>query len=98
MQIQRRDPHQGLLLRNWFEKQVLPEFQDRILPIDTEVALQCAKLHVPDPRSERDALIAATALVHHLTVVTRNIGDFQASGVATINPWLFTGEKFISTK
>lgn len=88
LQIQRRDATQGLLLRTWFNSQVLPEFQERILPIDTEVALHCAKLHVPAPRSERDALIAATALVHNLTVVTRNIADFKASGVATLNPWL----------
>jgi len=59
----------------------------RILPVDTAVAQRCATLHVPDPRAERDALIAATALVHGLKVVTRNTADFAPMGVATMNPW-----------
>ncbi len=88
LKVQRRDARQGLLLRTWLNSQVLPEFRERTLPIDCEVALICAKLHVPDPRSERDALIAATALVHRLTVVTRNVADFAATGVSTINPWV----------
>jgi len=65
----------------------LPEFSGRTLPIDTAVAQRCAKLHVPDKRSERDALIAATALAHGMTVVTRNIADFKPTGVLLINPW-----------
>jgi predicted nucleic acid-binding protein len=60
----------------------------RILPIDTAIARHCARLHVPDPRPERDALIAATALVHGLTVVTRNTADFEPMGVQLLNPWL----------
>ncbi len=58
--------------------------------MDIAVAQRCAQLHVPDPRAERDALIAATAataLVHHLTVVTRNTADFQSMGVDLLNPW-----------
>jgi len=51
------------------------------------VALRCARLHVPDPRGERDALIAATALVHGMTVVTRNVADFRPMGVGLLNPW-----------
>jgi toxin FitB len=51
------------------------------------VAQRCARLHVPDPRAERDALIAATALVHGLTVVTRDVADFAPMGVTLINPW-----------
>lgn len=65
---------------------VLPEFIDRTLPVDAAVALRCAPLHVPDPRSERDALIAATALAHGMTVVTRNMADFHATGVPLLNP------------
>jgi toxin FitB len=85
--IERRDPVQGSLLRGWLENQVLTAFHDRILPVDLAVAQSCARLHVPDRQAERDALIAATALVHRMTVVTRNILDFAASGVATLNPW-----------
>ena len=85
--LARRDELQSALLRQWFEGQVLPEFSDRILPVSTDVALQCAKLHIPDPRAERDALIAATALVHRMTVVTRNIADFRAMNVVLLNPW-----------
>ncbi len=85
--VERRDPTQGTILRAWLESRVLPAFSGRILAVDTAVALRCAKLHVPDPRSDRDALIAATALVHGLTVVTRNVADFEATGVGLFNPW-----------
>ena len=85
--IERRDRSQGTLLRSWMDKQVLPTFKGRILAIDTSVAQKCAALHVPNACSDRDALIAATALVHGMTVVTRNVSDFQATGVAMLNPW-----------
>jgi predicted nucleic acid-binding protein len=84
---ERRDPRQGSLLRAWLDKQVLPLFADRILPVDTDVARRSAALHVPDPRPIRDALIAATALVHRLVVVTRDVGDFGATGVELLDPW-----------
>lgn len=84
---ERRDPLQGQVLREWLENQVLPAFEGRILAIDTAVARQCAQLHVPDPCAERDALIAATALVHGLVLVTRNVDDFKATGVEILNPW-----------
>jgi hypothetical protein len=84
--IQRRDEAQGIMLRNWINNQVLPGLNGRIFPVDIAVAQRCAQLHVPDPRAERDALIAATALVHHLTVVTRNTADFQSMGVDLLNP------------
>lgn len=87
LRVARRDPAQGARLRDWFEGRVLPEFAGRVLAIDIPVALRCARLHVPDPRAERDALLAATALVHGLTVVTRNTADFTATGVATVDPW-----------
>ena len=85
--IGRRDKEQGAILRTWMDSHVLPTFSDRILPIDTAVAQRCAALHVPNPRSDRDALIAATALVHGLTVATRNVADFERTGVGVLNPW-----------
>lgn len=85
--MERRDPRQGAVLRAWIDGHVLPAFADRILAIDTAVARRCAQLHVPAPKPERDAFIAATALVHGMTVVTRNVGDFGPTGVATLNPW-----------
>src|SRR5215469_5576055 len=74
----------GILL---MDRHVLPTFSGRILAIDTDVAQRCAMLHVPNPRSDRDALIAATALVHGLTIATRNMADFQRMGAAVLNPW-----------
>ena len=85
--IERRDRKQGLVLRAWMDGHVLPAFEGRILAIDTTVAQRCAALHVPSPRSDRDALIAATAFVHGMTVVTRNVEHFQPTGVALVNPW-----------
>ena len=85
--VHRRDPKQGALLRTWLDQYVLPAFSGRVLPVDTAVAQRCAALHVPDPRSERDALIAATAMVHNMTVVTRNVIDFAATGAPLLNPW-----------
>ena len=87
LKLVRKNPAQGAFLRVWIDEQILPRFEGRILPVDTAVAQRCARLHVPDPDSERDALIAATALVHSLTVVTRNTTDFEAAGVALLNPW-----------
>ena len=84
---ERRDPPQGAVFRAWLDSRVLPAFAGRILPVDTAVAQRSAKLHVPDPRPVRDCLIAATALVHGMTLVTRNIVDFEASGVMLLNPW-----------
>lgn len=91
--IERRDPAQGTLLRAWLDERVLPAFAGRILPVDTAVARRCARLHVPDPRAERDALIAATALVQGLTVVTRNVADFAPMGVEILDPWTFEAQR-----
>ena len=85
--LERRDQEQGRILRAWMDRHVLPTFSGRILAIDTAVAQRCAMLHVPNPRSDRDALIAATALVHGLTVATRNVADFKPMGVGVLNPW-----------
>ncbi|MET1116682.1 MAG: type II toxin-antitoxin system VapC family toxin [Comamonas sp.] len=85
--VERRDAAQGAMLRTWLAQHVLPEFTGRVLPVDTAVAQRCAKLHVPDRCADRDALIAATALVHGMTVVTRNVADFAATGATLFNPW-----------
>ena len=85
--VERRDPTQGATLRAWLNHQVLPAFAGRVLAVDTAVAQRCARLHVPDPRAERDALIAATALVHGMSIVTRNVADFVLTGVQILNPW-----------
>lgn len=85
--VERRDPVQGSLLRTWLDKHVIPAFTNRIFSIDNAVVLRCARLHVPSPRADRDALIAATALVHGMTVVTRNLTDFEPMGVQTYDPW-----------
>jgi toxin FitB len=87
--VERRDAKQGMLLRTWLSDHVLPAFEGRILAVDAAVAQRSARLHVPNPRPVRDGLIAATALVHIMTVVTRNVVDFQPTGAVTLNPWAF---------
>jgi predicted nucleic acid-binding protein len=86
--MERRDAQQGARLRSWLEQHVLVPFEQQILPIDAAIARRCASFHVPDPKPERDALIAATAVTHGLTVVTRNTADFEPMGVTWLNPWL----------
>jgi predicted nucleic acid-binding protein len=87
---ERRDPAQGAILRVWLNDHVLTAFAGRILTVDTAVAQRSARLHVPDPHPVRDGLIAATALVHGMTVVTRNVADFESTGVPVLNPWVAT--------
>ena len=87
MQLERRDPRQGAVLRAWLDTQVMPAFEGRVLAVDAAVARRCAALHVPDPRPERDGLIGATAMEHGFTLVTRNVADFQMIGIKLINPW-----------
>ena len=91
LQVERRDAAQGAMLRAWLDSQVAPAFAGRILAVDAHVARRCARLQVPDPRAQRDALIAATALTHGMTVVTRNTADFDATGVAVLDPWRWDG-------
>ncbi len=91
LQIERRDREQGRRLRQWLEEQVLPLFADRILAMDVAVARCCATLHVPNRCADRDAMIAATALVHRMTVVTRNTCDFESCGAELLNPWEAAG-------
>ena len=85
--MERKDVRQGQQLRTWLDDQVMARFDGRILSIDAVDAKRTARLHVPSPGSERDTMIAATALVHRMTVVTRNVADFSASGVTILNPW-----------
>lgn len=84
--LERREPKQGAILRDWMEARVLPAFEERILPIDTNVVLRSARLHMPEPRPLRDTLIAATALIHRMTVVTRDASDYAGTGVLVLNP------------
>lgn len=86
-QLERRDTAQATVLWRWFDRAVLDAFDGRILPVDRDVARLASRLHVPDPRPERDAFMAATALAHGLTIATRNIGDFDPTGAAVYNPW-----------
>lgn len=90
LRLERRDPTQGKLIRSWMEGQVMKSFDGRILPVNASVARICAQLLVPDPKSDRDALIAATARVHGMTVVTRNTTDFEDTGSTLLNPWKYT--------
>jgi toxin FitB len=87
LRLMRRDPKQGHVLRIWIDQLVLPTFAERILSFDTAVAHRCAPFHMPNPCSDRDSIIAATALVHGMTVVTRNVADFAATGVKLFNPF-----------
>jgi predicted nucleic acid-binding protein len=92
LMAERKDPAQGALLRTWLTDHVLPAFSGRILAVDSAVAQRSAKLHVPNPRPIRDGLIAATALVHGMTIVTRNLADFEPTGAITLNPWHYEGD------
>lgn len=85
--LERRDPIQGWAIREWVRASLLPSFANRILDVNLTIVQLCAALHVPDPLDDRDSLIAATALVHGMTVVTRNISHFQRTGVSVFNPW-----------
>ena len=86
--LERYDPAQGRVLRKWLDDYVRPAFRGRIVAVDEAVALRAAKLHVPDPQPYSDAFLAATALVHGMTMVTRNVSDFEPMGVQIINPWV----------
>lgn len=88
LRVERRDVVQGAALRRWFDAGVLGAFGKRTLTLDRETVRRAAALHVPDPRPERDAYLAATALVHGLTVATRNVADFMPMGVPVFNPWV----------
>jgi toxin FitB len=84
--LERKTPPQGSALRIWLNS-VRLGFSGRILAFTENTAPICAALHIPNPRSDRDAMIAATAIEHGFTVVTRNEIDFVQTGVTIINPW-----------
>ena len=84
---ERTDQVKGNILRKWMNNHILPAFENRILSVDKNVVLVSAKYHVPDPKPYRDTLIAATAVVHNMTVVTRNTDDFRLDKVKLLNPW-----------
>ena len=86
--VERRDPAQARRLQSWLEDDLLDVFEYRMLAVDLPVARAAARLHVPDPKSERDALIGVTALVNGCTIATRNVKDFDGMGAKLINPWL----------
>ena len=86
MALERRTPPQGAALRVWLTG-LRATFAGRILPFTDNTATLCAAMHVPNPRSDRDAMIAATALEHGMTIVTRNVADFVGTGVLLVNPF-----------
>ena len=86
--MERRDALQGAMLRRWLHENVLPGFEGRLLDVSQPIALTCASLQAGGLRGLPDALIAATALEHRMSVVTRNTADFEGTGVIVINPWL----------
>ena len=85
--MERKDMAQGTMLRTWFEKDVLPAFQSKILSVNEQTARICAKLHIPDHTPENDAWVAASAIQHNLVLVTRNTDDFARTGVRLLNPF-----------
>jgi len=86
------DAAAGRVLRNWLNGSVVSAFSNRILPMDEAAALKAAEWHVPNPKPINDAYIAATALVRRMTLVTRNVRDFEGMNVPVLNPWEFSGE------
>jgi toxin FitB len=86
-QLERRDALQASKIRAWKEGLLSRRFRGRCLDIDLEIAECSAAHHAPDPRPEIDSLIAATAIVKGLTLVTRNERDFAGIPVALVNPW-----------
>jgi toxin FitB len=91
--LERRDEGQASMLRALERRLLRREFRGRILDVDLAVSERCAALHVPDPRPAIDALIAATAIVRRLTLVTPNERDFAEMPVAIVNPWSAPGQR-----
>ncbi|RXT30403.1 VapC toxin family PIN domain ribonuclease [Rhizobium leguminosarum] len=83
---QKSDPKTAAHLTEWLRK-LRYDHGDRILPVTNEIAVEWGRIAAIRPRGDIDGLIAATAIVHDLIVVTRNVGDFDDIGAAAINPW-----------
>ncbi|GAA1084845.1 type II toxin-antitoxin system VapC family toxin [Tsukamurella spumae] len=86
---ERTDARAGAVLRKWFDDDVLSRFAERTIPVDRLIARLTAQLPSPDPLPGNDSLIAGTAIIHGLTVVTRNTKHFESTGVPMVNPWEF---------
>ena len=84
--LRRRDPTQADVFATWLQE-LHGRFASRILAIDARIADQWGRLNAVRPRNTVDSLIAATAKIHQLTVVTRNTSDFQDCDVPLLNPW-----------
>lgn len=87
--IERSDPAKAAVLRSWLTGFVLPTFGERVLPVDLGCALRSAQLQAAGSRNWQEALLAATALVHDLVLVTRNTVHFSDTEVPLLNPWEF---------
>jgi hypothetical protein len=87
LKLENKEPPQGTAIRTWFDDQFIPDFKDRILDIDLDVAKIAAELQASGPKSFSDCLIASTAIQHNLTLVTRNVKDFRNINVKIFNPW-----------
>ena len=87
LSLARKGQAQAASFDNWFTNRLLPAYRTRTLSVDTEVALICAQLHIPTKRPINDAYIAATAIAHNLTPVTRNMRDFQGLPLMLENPF-----------
>lgn len=87
LSLERKDPKQGTVIRMWIDEIIKPKFKDRIIPVSTKTVLICSKMHIPNRKSITDSLIAATAIEHNLTVITRNEKDFEETGAKIFNPF-----------
>jgi toxin FitB len=83
---QRKDPQQARVLERWLERTGL-HFSDRILPVSAAIADRWGRMGIDEPVPDVDAILAATAIEHGLTLVTRNVRNFSRSGVSLLNPW-----------
>jgi predicted nucleic acid-binding protein len=81
-----RDTRQAAVYDSWLER-LRRDFADRLLSVTEPVALEWGRLSAKDPLPAVDGLVAATAIVHGLTVATRNVGDFERTGVSILNPF-----------
>lgn len=87
LRLARKDKKQASILKNWLDNKVLPNFKQQVLSFDLTTAIICSELHIPDPRPERDTMIASTALQHNLILVTRNVKDFNIPNLSILNPF-----------